>query len=388
MLLEVGIIGTSKPVKFLVTLLRAKGFQPVAVCGNQLNTAKKFAEEADIPFYTSNVEDILLRSGVDIIFILCPPSMQAQIANKALSIGKHVVCDRPCGLQQADALKMANAAQYYPSLIGIVSYGMRFDPILQKMQSLILSSFIGQIMLISVDINTSSLVGDEYSWLCDENSGGGILTVICSHFIDAISFITGKKLRQVHGSLRTLVRITDKINGIRQITSDDFCSFQGEINGGAFLSVTANSNMSDLFKYNLVITGSKGYLSTDGKILEHFNSETKEKSVVAQMDTFTAARDLNDCKDYFHLLCPSEEGLSRFVNALKESFQGVEDRTGWNKDPVAMAATFEDGQYVQAVIEAVRKSSRLKEWVSVTSISEAPDPNPLISAAVKGVQRT
>lgn len=61
----------------------------------------------------------------------------------------------------------------------------------------------------------------------------------------------------------------------------------------------------------------------------------------------------------------------------------MEDRSGWIKDAVSSAATFEDGQYVMAVIEAVKRSSKMREWSEVSIIYEEPDPNPVLSAAVR-----
>lgn len=69
------------------------------------------------------------------------------------------------------------------------------------------------------------------------------------------------------------------------------------------------------------------------------------------------------------------------IGSLKEAFAPVEDKRGWIKEPVASAATFEDGQYVQAVIDSIRQSSQLREWVKILVLDEEPDPNPLLSAA-------
>lgn len=50
---------------------------------------------------------------------------------------------------------------------------------------------------------------------------------------------------------------------------------------------------------------------------------------------------------------------------------------------MTLAATFEDGQYVMAVIEAVKRSSRLREWAEVRIWREEPDPQPALTAAVR-----
>uniref|UniRef100_A0A1B0A9C5 Uncharacterized protein n=1 Tax=Glossina pallidipes TaxID=7398 RepID=A0A1B0A9C5_GLOPL len=47
------------------------------------------------------------------------------------------------------------------------------------------------------------------------------------------------------------------------------------------------------------------------------------------------------------------KGLCKMVGALKESFASKE--SNWIKEPVQAATNFEDGLYVQAVLEAIRK---------------------------------
>lgn len=74
------------------------------------------------------MDDVLLRKDVELVLVLCPPNLHSQIAVKALGIGKHVLCDRPAGLSQCEALKMVLAAQYYPSLIGLLNHPIRFHP--------------------------------------------------------------------------------------------------------------------------------------------------------------------------------------------------------------------------------------------------------------------
>ena len=72
------------------------------------------ASSLNIPFYTTRVDDVLLRKDVGFILICTPPSLHSQIAVKALGIGKHCVVSQPGGLCQNESLRMVQAAQYYP----------------------------------------------------------------------------------------------------------------------------------------------------------------------------------------------------------------------------------------------------------------------------------
>ncbi len=123
---------------------------------------------------------------------------------------------------------------------------LRLLPAFDKMRRAVANGLIGpQVRLADVRVSVRSLVGKRFSWLCDEGMGGGALNLIGSHVIDLLHFVTGG-LRAVraHGALRTLVEATDTIGGIRRIGADDFATFQLEMEGGGFASVTILSHAS------------------------------------------------------------------------------------------------------------------------------------------------
>lgn len=128
MLPGIGVFGTGLVVKVLVPILRDNGFKIEAIWSRTLHDAQEAAKELKIPFYTNKIDDVLLRKDVDLIFVLCSPNLHAQISVKALGIGKHIVCDKPAGLNQSDALKMVRAGQYYPTLISVINHSFRFLP--------------------------------------------------------------------------------------------------------------------------------------------------------------------------------------------------------------------------------------------------------------------
>jgi len=80
--------------------------------------------------------------------------------------------------------------------------------------------------------------------MCDELMGGGVLNMYGAIIVDLIAFLTCKRAISVNGMLRTYARQTEHINGHRLITSDDFCSFQMELNDDACATVTVNGNVA------------------------------------------------------------------------------------------------------------------------------------------------
>lgn len=339
MLPGIGIFGTGAVVKVIVPFLRENGFIIEALWGETLAKAGALAGNLEIPFYTNQVDQVLLRKHVDLIFILCAPHLHAQISVKALGIGKHVVCDKPAGLSQTDALKMVRASQYYPSLISILNHSLRFLPAFVRMRKAIQDGYIGELTLIDVQVRMGTLLHDTYDWLCDSTMGGGTVTMVGSHVIDLITHLTGQKAKRVHAVIKTFNKNTDQITGIRTITAPDFCTFQMELVGGGLVTATLNTHLTGAFSQEILVCGSAGHLvARDSNLLGAQGGQ--EETLHIDKDDLHQPRESQ-------LPTPYLKGLVQMMAALREAFLPVEDTKGWVKEPVASAATFEDGLYVQ-----------------------------------------
>ncbi|TGZ58045.1 Glucose-fructose oxidoreductase domain-containing protein 1 [Temnothorax longispinosus] len=370
----IGVFGTGSIVRIIIPFLREKGFRIEAIWGRTLAEVSEVASDLQIPFHTSRIDDVLLRKDVDLIFIMCSPSLHSQIAVKALGIGKHVVCDRPAGLSQSETLKMVRAAQYYPSLISIVNHSLRFLPAFVHMKKALEDGYLGgSVTVIEVRVHMGS-----YDWLCDDTMGGGILALVGSHVIDLIFHLMGQRASRVHAVVRTFTQTTKYINGIRHVTSPDFCSFQMELSGGTLVTATLSNHLQGQLSQEVLVCGGGNHLVVRGGDLYGCRGEQEE----------ILYRDTDDLQGISLPMAdsiprPYVKGLRKMIAALREAFQSVEDKRGWIKEPVFSASTFEDGLYVQAVIDALRQSNKQRGWAKVNILTEEPDPNPLLSAAVR-----
>ena len=90
--------------------------------------------------------------------------------------------------------------------------------------------------------------------------GGGVLTMIGSHVIDVVSAVINQRAVRVHGCTRT--GLSQSNPGIRRLTSDKFCSFHMEMEGGALVVITLNSQDGQQnFSTGFTVSGSQGYLT-------------------------------------------------------------------------------------------------------------------------------
>lgn len=177
--------------------------------------------------------------------------------------------------------------------------------------------------------------------------------------IDLVYFLTGKKATRVHGVVRNFRNQTETIQGIRSITAPDFTTFQLELENGILVTANIKSNHQcrNGFEQEITVIGQHGNLSVNGGDLfcykKKANEEFKEEKLYVELQA----------SESLHI-----KGMNKMLAALKESFT-TSSGTSWNKQPVSSAANFNDGLYVQMVIDAIKKSSENRTWVKV----ESPD---------------
>ncbi|MGH0158386.1 UNVERIFIED_CONTAM: hypothetical protein FKN15_035496 [Acipenser sinensis] len=378
MLPGVGVFGTGSTARVLVPLLRAEGFSVEAVWGRTEEEARQLAEELGISFYTSRTDDVLLHQDVELVCINIPPPLTRQIAVKALGIGKNVICEKAA--TSVDAFKMVTAARYYPKLMSLMGNVLRFLPAFVRMKQLIDEGYVGEVMVCDVRVYWGSLLSNTYNWICDELMGGGGLHTMGSYIVDLLSHLTGQRAQKVHGLLKTFVKQNGAIRGIRHVTSDDFCFFQMLMSGGVCSTVTLNFNMPGAFVHEVMVVGSAGRLVARGTDLYgQKNTSFQEELLLADTSRLGTAVE----KGLREVPLPYLKGMVCMVQALRQSFEEQEDRRTWEHKPVSMAASFEDGLYMQSVVDAIKESSRSGEWEVVEIMTEEPDANQNLCEALQ-----
>ncbi|XP_056292135.1 glucose-fructose oxidoreductase domain-containing protein 1 [Pseudoliparis swirei] len=387
MLPGVGVFGTSLTARVIIPLLKNEGFAVTALWGRTPEEAEELAAEMDVPFYTNRIDDVLLHQDVDLVCINLPPPLTRQIAVKTLGIGKNVICDRTA--TPLDAFRMMSAAQYYPKLLSIMGNVLRFLPAFVRMKELLEEGYIGELLVCEAQVHSGSLLGKKYNWSCDDLMGGGGLHSVGSYIIDLLTFLTGQRAAKVHGFLKTFVKQTDHIQGIRQITSDDFCTFQMELEGGACCTVTLNFNMPGDFRQEVIVVGTVGRLTVTGTDLygqkNCADGESGGGPELLLRDTTPLEKASLPEKAFSDIPSPYLTGTIRMIQAVRQAFQDQDDRRTWDGRPLTMAATFEDCLYALCVVDTIKKSNQCGEWQNIVVMTEEPEISPayLISEAMR-----
>jgi predicted dehydrogenase len=174
----------------------------------------------------TTLDEALADSGVHAVYVGTPVFLHAPQTIQALRAGKHVLCEKPMAMNEAEARTMVAAAEQTGKIFG-VAYYRRLYPKILRARKLLGAGAIGKPVFAELTNHMWFDGAGERSWLFDPaKAGGGPLLDIASHRIDVLNFLFGKPLR-VAGQLSNVVHhyavednatvIIEYENGVRGI---------------------------------------------------------------------------------------------------------------------------------------------------------------------------
>jgi 1,5-anhydro-D-fructose reductase (1,5-anhydro-D-mannitol-forming) len=153
----------------------------------------------------STLDEALSDPAVQAVYVSTPVFLHAPQTIQSLRAGKHVLCEKPMAMNEAEARSMVQTVEERGRTFG-VAYYRRTYPKVQRAKQLLDAGAIGKPVLAEL---TSHGWFDEKeshrSWLLDPaQAGGGPLYDIASHRIDVLNFLFGQPQR-VAGHLSNAV---------------------------------------------------------------------------------------------------------------------------------------------------------------------------------------
>jgi 1,5-anhydro-D-fructose reductase (1,5-anhydro-D-mannitol-forming) len=143
----------------------------------------------------TNLDEALADPKIDAVYVATPVFLHAPQTIRSLQAGKHVVCEKPMAMNEAEARTMVAAAEKSGKLFG-VAYYRRSYPKVQRAKQLLESGIIGKPVLAELTSHGWFDGSGSRSWLVDPaRAGGGPLYDIASHRIDVLNCLFGKPER-------------------------------------------------------------------------------------------------------------------------------------------------------------------------------------------------
>ena len=107
-----GIIGTGRISDWVLKgAVLDPRFEAAAVCSRSEDNARRFAEMHNIPKTYTDIEKIASDPGIDAIYIGTPNHTHHDIAIRCMSLGKHVLCEKPLASNALEVKEMIASAK-------------------------------------------------------------------------------------------------------------------------------------------------------------------------------------------------------------------------------------------------------------------------------------
>lgn len=171
----------------------------VAIASRDAQSAAAVAKELGIKKAYGSYEALLADPEIDAIYNPLPNHLHVPWSIAAIKAGKHVLCEKPLGLNLADIQPLLDAAKQHPQLKVMEAFMYRFHPQWQTALQLVQSGAIGQVRSIhshfAYNNRDESNIRNVLEW------GGGALMDIGCYCISLSRFLYGEEPLRVMGQI-------------------------------------------------------------------------------------------------------------------------------------------------------------------------------------------
>lgn len=196
-----GILSTAKigKEKVVPALISSANGEIIAIASRNLEKAHAFAEEFKIPKAYGSYEELLGDNEIDAIYNPLPNHLHLPFTIAAIKAGKHVLCEKPIGLNQEEAALLMETLLAYPAIKVMEGFMFRFHPQWINAKQLVADGAIGKVNTIHTVFTYSNLDPSNIRNIAEV--GGGALMDIGCYCIAFPRFILGKEPLSVFGNM-------------------------------------------------------------------------------------------------------------------------------------------------------------------------------------------
>lgn len=240
-------------------------------------------------------DDLLADERVDAVYISLSNSQHIEWVTKSLEAGKHVLCEKPLGLNAIETAAMFDVAARNGRLLIEAVWG-RWHPRFARMVELVSSGKIGEIEHIETAFTFTSEMTDNYR-LSPSMGGGALLDVGCYQAHAWVALTNGAS----DFSITELARTVGP-TGI-DLTTDINVRINHNITAHAVSSFALPSTQQ------FIVRGTKGKINTESG--ESFTTWNEASSLL-----------INDVLEEFPV-------ANAFVEMVENVSRVIEGETGW-----------------------------------------------------------
>ncbi len=192
--IRAAVVGPGTIGRIHIDALRRNGVDVVSVVASTPERAKSTADALRVPHADATLAAALDR-GLDAVHICTPNALHRELVLQALQQNVHVICEKPLGIDVAEAADLVVAARD-ASMVHAVCYNNRFYPLVQEIAARRREGLLGRTFLVRASIADDTLWHrQDWDWRLDPSIGGPtvVTSTTGSHLLDLVMFLLGAR---------------------------------------------------------------------------------------------------------------------------------------------------------------------------------------------------
>jgi len=192
--IQFGIIGPGRAsARFAEGIAAVPDASILVVWGRNHERTSAYAERFSIVHAAASLDD-LLATNIDAVYVGTHPDTHGDLCIRALAAGKHVLCEKPAGLNQRQLSEILTAARQHDRLF-MEAMKPPFFPLYQRLRQHLADDPVGPIGFVRAG-HCDSTIAPDYPLHFPELGGGGIMGIGPYEAFLALDWLG--PLKQVH----------------------------------------------------------------------------------------------------------------------------------------------------------------------------------------------
>ncbi|MGI6041827.1 MAG: Gfo/Idh/MocA family protein [Candidatus Alectryocaccobium sp.] len=326
-------------------------------------TAKEVAERYGFNRFSTNPDDAMSDPAIDIVYITTPNQLHVEQVQKAAAAGKAIFCEKPLGMDGADAKKALDAVKKYDTT-SMVGFVYTHNPAVIEAKKIIESGKLGELMAFQgrYDMEYSADPMIPHRWR-DYDPISGALGDIGAHIIALQDFVTGSKITEVIGHSKILYdkRPDPKNPGqFLPVTNDDIFNMMYNTDTGIMgMITTSRVATGEKVGIRFEVQGTNGYIRFDQERMNELEVYIKDDPALSGTRCIKMGPQHGQFKD----VCAAQGLCISWVDLMTiqdyKFIKAVADGTKVKPD-------IESGYDINILIDALLKSEKEHRWVKVS----------------------
>lgn len=270
--IRIGVLSTAKigVQKVIPAIQQAEHCTVVGIASRNLERAQSAADKLSISKAYGSYEDLLEDSEIDSVYIPLPNHLHVPWSIKSLEAGKHVLCEKPIGMDAEEVRTLLAVSKEYPDQKISEAFMYRQHPRWKRTVELVRSGAIGELKAIHSFFSYYNDDPENYRNSADMG-GGGLMDIGC-YSISLSRLLFDSEPLSVHGELEYDPKFkTDRLaSGLLRFDS------------GTSVFTCATQCFKDQY---VKVYGTKGKIEMDWPFNPDFTKTQKLQVVIGKEET-------------------------------------------------------------------------------------------------------